>query len=86
MEPSEVEDPDVLDEMLEDRDYLKASIEKLKADLAAIDNRLRLLGRGDHASRRGRVVSIRPPNRSFDVDRAAELAPDSVKIAAVGVS
>lgn len=77
------EDEDVLDVLVEDRLMIKAQLEKLKSDLQAIDNRLRLLGPGDHETRLGRMISIKPANRVFDVEAAARMVEPAVRQRAI---
>ena len=75
-------DDDQLEDLIESRRMIKATLEKLKSDLDSIDNRLRMLGEGEHITAIG-TVTIKPPNRRFNAEHASQLVSESVRREAV---
>lgn len=66
-------DEDELDRLAEEYQTLSEYIQKLTADRDSIKAMLRQLGPGEHPTKGGLVIKVRPPARQFNLFRALSL-------------
>lgn len=75
-----------LDELVKRYTMLGATIDELETERAEVLDRIRSYGIGQHVSLAGKVIKINPPNRKFNVARAAMILPEEIRGRCVSIA